>query len=88
MHGKELAALARSLTKKGYTFAAAETLKKAPKGIAADHPRAELLRMKGLVVMFPEMPREKLASRAILDWTVKTAKVAAPFVEWLTFALA
>ena len=33
------------------------------------------------------MLREKLASRAILDWTVRTAKVAAPFVEWLTFAL-
>jgi hypothetical protein len=29
----------------------------------------------------------KLASRAILDWTVKTAKVAAPLVEWLAFAV-
>jgi uncharacterized protein (TIGR02453 family) len=86
--GKELDALARSLRKKGFTFAAAETLKKTPKGIAPDHPRAEWLRMKGLVVMFPDVPRAKLSSRAILDWTVKTAKVAAPFVEWVTFALA
>ena len=42
--------------------------------------------MKGLVVMFPEMPRAKLASRAILDWTVKTAKIAAPLVDWLAFS--
>ena len=43
--------------------------------------------MKGLVVMFPDMPQGKLASRAILDWTVKTAKVAAPLVEWLAFSI-
>ncbi len=85
--GKEFDALARSLKKKGFAFAAAETLKKPPKGVAPDHPRAEWLRMKGMVVMFPDVPREKLASRAILDWTVKNAKTAAPFVEWLTFSL-
>ena len=43
--------------------------------------------MKGLVTMFPDVPEKSLASRAILDWIVKQAKVAAPFVEWLTFAL-
>jgi len=85
--GGELSSIARSLKKKGFTFAAAETLKKPPKGVALDHPRADFLRMKGLVVMFPEMPRAKLASRAILDWTVKNAKLAAPLVDWLAFSI-
>ena len=85
--GGELSSIARSLKKKGFTFAAAETLKKPPKGFAPDHPRADFSKMKGLVTMFPDMPRDKLASRAILDWTVKTAKVAAPLVEWLAFSI-
>ena len=85
--GGELTSITRSLKKKGFTFAAAETLKKVPKGVSPDHERADFLKMKGLVVMFPEMPRAKLASRAILDWTVKTAKVAAPLVEWLAFSI-
>ncbi len=84
--GEEIGALVHSLEKKGYRLAAAETLKKTPKGVAPDHPRAALLRMKGLVVMFPEMPRAKLASRTLLDWTVKAARAAAPLVEWLAFS--
>ncbi len=85
--GAELSAIARALKKKGFAFAAHETLKKPPKGVAPDHPRADFLKMKGLVVMFPDMPRAELGSRAILDWTVKTAKIAAPLVEWLAFSI-
>jgi uncharacterized protein (TIGR02453 family) len=85
--GGELSKIAGALKKKGFTFAAAETLKKPPKGTPPDHPRADFLKMKGLVVMFPDMPQAELASRAILDWTVKTAKVAAPLVEWLAFSI-
>jgi uncharacterized protein (TIGR02453 family) len=85
--GGELTAIARKLEKKGYRFAAHETLKKPPKGVEPDHPRVNFLKMKGLVVMFPDMPQAKLASRAILDWTVQTAKVAAPLVEWLAFSI-
>ena len=85
--GGELSSITKSLAKKGFTFAAAETLKKPPKGVDPDHPRANFLKMKGLVVMFPDMPQAKLASREVLDWTVKTAKVAAPLVEWLAFSI-
>jgi uncharacterized protein (TIGR02453 family) len=41
-----------------YEIAAADTLKSAPRGVAKDHPRIELLRMKGLV-MARTMPLAK-----------------------------
>jgi uncharacterized protein (DUF2461 family) len=86
--GKELERLLRSLEKKGHTFTAAETRKRPPKGVPDDHPRLELLKMKGLVVVFSGFPRAKLASRGLLDWVVKTSKEAAPLVEWLAYVLA
>ena len=48
----------------------------------------ELLKKKGLVVVYPDFPRGKLASRALLDWVVKRSREAAPLVEWLAFATA
>jgi uncharacterized protein (TIGR02453 family) len=86
--GGELSRLTRALEKKGHRFTAAETLKKPPKGVDLDHPRIEFLKMKGLVVVYPEFPRAKLASRALLDWIVKQSRDAAPLVEWLAYAMA
>lgn len=84
--GKELARIVSGLEKKGFTLGAAETLKKVPKGVDPDHPRASLLRHKGLVVMYPGFDRAALTSRAVRDWLVKTSKQAAPLVEWIAFA--
>lgn len=86
--GKELDGILAKLRKKGYTFAAAETLKKVPKGLDPEHPRAEILKMKGLVTMFPGAARAELSKRTFLDRVVKPAKDAAPLVEWITFAVA
>jgi uncharacterized protein (TIGR02453 family) len=85
--GKELGALVAKLAKKGYGLAAAETLKKPPKGIDPAHPRAELLKKKGLVVTFPEFPRTELTKRALLERLVKGARDAAPIVEWILYAV-
>jgi uncharacterized protein (TIGR02453 family) len=86
--GKELDQIIAKLEKKGYSFTAAETLKKAPKGIDPDHPRIELLKRKGLVVVYPKIPRAKLTSRALLDVLVKPSREVAPLVEWIRFATA
>jgi uncharacterized protein (DUF2461 family) len=54
-----------------------------PRGFDPDHPRADLLKRKGLIVTFPDLPRELLVSRKLADWLVTHAKRAVPLVEWL-----
>jgi uncharacterized protein (TIGR02453 family) len=46
--GKELSRIVAALRRKGHEVAAHDVLKSAPKGYAKDHPRIELLRMKGI----------------------------------------
>jgi uncharacterized protein (TIGR02453 family) len=48
--GPKLAAAVDALRKMKYEVAARDALKRAPRGIDPDHPRAELLRMKGMHV--------------------------------------
>jgi uncharacterized protein (TIGR02453 family) len=86
--GKELDRIVARLRKSRFTTGAHETLKRVPKGFDADHPRAELLKMKGLVVTFPTIPRGVLTARKLLPWLVGMGKQAAPLVEWLVFATA
>ena len=85
--GREVAALVAKLEKKGFKATAMETLKKVPRGIDPEHPRARLLKMKGLIVTF-EPPAASIAKRSLLEWAVERARQAAPLVEWLTFATA
>jgi uncharacterized protein (TIGR02453 family) len=47
--GAELAKIVSATKKRGINVTAHETLKTAPRGYPKDHPRAELLRHKGLV---------------------------------------
>ena len=75
------------LEKKGFRVGAMETTKKVPRGVDPEHPRAELLKRKGLIVSF-EPPLATVAKRALLAWIVERAKAAVPLVEWLTFATA
>jgi uncharacterized protein (TIGR02453 family) len=84
--GKELSKLLAALTKKGFVVGSHDTYKRVPKGYEPDHPRAEHLVRKGLTVSFPELPKGILASPKLSAWLTTQAKVAAPLVEWLTFA--
>ena len=84
--GKELTKLLASLTKKGFVVRSYESYKRMPKGYDANHPRAEHLLRKGLTVGFPDLPKGLLASSKFSPWLVSQAKLAAPLVEWLTFA--
>jgi uncharacterized protein (TIGR02453 family) len=49
--GSELAAIGRTITKRGLRLGSMEELKTAPRGYAKDHQRIDLLRRKGLVAM-------------------------------------
>ena len=84
--GAELARILRKLRGAGYAVGAHEELKKVPRGLDEEHPRADLLRYKGLIVTFPALPPKLLVSRALVDWLVKRAAPAAPLVEWLAAA--
>jgi uncharacterized protein (TIGR02453 family) len=85
--GREVAGLVAKLEKKGYRVGAMETMKKVPRGVDPQHPQAELLRRKGLIVSFTAPP-SSIAKRALLEWAIERARAAAPLVEWLTFATA
>jgi uncharacterized protein (TIGR02453 family) len=86
--GAELVKLIAALEKKGFSMDAHETLQRVPKGFDADHPRAELLKRKGLVTSFPDIDRNQLVSRALVGSLTKSIKQSAPFVEWMVFATA
>lgn len=81
--GAELAAIVARLARKGFTVGSHDALKKVPRGFDPAHPRADLLKRKGLIVAFPDLPKELLVSRALVDWLVRHTKQAAPLVEWL-----
>jgi uncharacterized protein (TIGR02453 family) len=72
--GGELAALVAEAAGRGVSFGAISELKTAPRGIAKDHPRIELLRRKGLIASrdfgAPAWLHTKAAARRIDDcWT-------------------
>ena len=77
--------LASALTARGFELSAIQTLKRPPPGVPADHPRLDLLRLKGLVASVP-LPRRLLARRALLDEVLARAREAAPLVRWLVSA--
>jgi uncharacterized protein (TIGR02453 family) len=85
--GRELAGMVAKLEKKGFRLGAMETTKNVPRGVDPAHPRAELLKKKGLIVSF-DAPTAEITKRALLDWAMDRARAAAPVVEWLTFATA
>jgi uncharacterized protein (TIGR02453 family) len=85
--GREVAGMVAKLEKKGFRVGAMETMKKVPRGVDPEHPRAELLKRKGLVVSF-EAPPSAIAKRALLEWVAERARAAVPLVEWLTFVTA
>lgn len=86
--GKELDKIVAALQKKGFAARSHESFKRVPKGFDPDHPRAEMLKRKGLFVRFPPVPKGALATPALAKWLAAACKTAAPLVEWLVFATA
>jgi uncharacterized protein (TIGR02453 family) len=84
--GGELATVLRKLTRAGFAVGSHDTLQRVPRGLDPDHPRAELLKRKGLIVTFPEPPRRLLVAHGLVDWLVTHTKRAVPLVEWLARA--
>jgi uncharacterized protein (TIGR02453 family) len=81
--GAELEPVIARLRKAGYVVGGHDDYKKVPTGFAADHPRAELLKMKGLTGGFPEIPAGLLHKPELAEWLAKHGKAMTPLVIWL-----
>lgn len=81
--GKDIARIMAALDKAGYERGAYDALQRVPKPYDADHPRAELLKLKGLVVGFPDIPKGLIHKPALVDWLAGHVKAVAPMNRWL-----
>ena len=81
--GPEIAKLIARLRKAGYDVGGEDDYKKVPKGFSPDHPRAELLKMRGLAAGFPAIPRGLVHQAKFADWLVQHGKAIAPLVTWM-----
>ena len=82
--GAQLECLADAIRKQEIDVRAEDTLKKAPRGYPADHPRLDLLRYKGLMA-WKEWPVEPwLGTAAAKDRVTAFLTTAQPLSDWLS----
>lgn len=81
--GKALVRLIRSLHKKHGLEVGGAHYKRVPKGYASDHPRAELLKNKGLRTEVDTFGKELLTSKSLVAHCASMASQAAPLHRWL-----
>ena len=81
--GAELERIARALTGDGIELVGHDMLKSAPRGYPADHPRAELLRYKGLAAFRQWEPGPWLSTAAAKDRITGFLAQTAPLAAWL-----
>ena len=81
--GEALARIVHDGQEAALTITAASSLTTAPRGFPKDHPRIELLRMKGLVT-WKQWPVEPwLANASAKDKVVEVLRASIPLVQWL-----
>ncbi len=81
--GKKLRTVIATVTKEGLNVHAMEELKTAPKGYPKEHPRIELLRMKGLVASRSWEPAGWLSTAAAKKRVVDVLRGTKPLLAWL-----
>ena len=81
--GTTLTRLLAPLLHAGFTVGSHEVLQRVPRGVDPAHPRADLLKRKGLIVTFPTLPRPLLVSPKLVPWLATHVKRSVPLIEWL-----
>jgi uncharacterized protein (TIGR02453 family) len=82
--GAELAVLVAELEKAGVEVHGHDTLKSVPRGYAADHPRIDLLRHKGLTTWQHWSPGPWLATGAPLEKVREFLRTSRGLTDWLS----
>lgn len=77
-----------SAGKKHFVEVAGDALKKVPEPWPADHPRADLLRMKGFQIRFAEPLPGNLEKPAFAGWCELRLRRLLPIHEWLVSEVA
>jgi uncharacterized protein (TIGR02453 family) len=81
--GDEIAAITERLGKQGLEYSAIASLKTAPRGYPRDHPRIDLLRLKGLVGTRRWKPAKWMQTKAVVQRVRDTWNAGAPMNAWL-----
>lgn len=81
--GAEIVAVTDRLRSEGLHLTAMESLKSAPRGYPKDHPRIELLRMKGLVATREWKTAKWMQTKAVVNRVREAWEVGAPMNAWL-----
>lgn len=67
----------------GYEVGRHDSYKKVPRPFDPEHPRAELLKLKGLTGSFPPIPKGLVHKPGLTDWLALHGTAMAPLVTWL-----
>ena len=81
--GSEIAAISDRLRTEGLELSAIGSLKTAPRGYPRDHPRIDLLRLKGLVGTRRWTPAKWVQTKAVVERVRDVWNKAAPMNDWL-----
>jgi uncharacterized protein (TIGR02453 family) len=82
--GAEIEDLTAKLRKAKFSIWARETLKTAPRGYAADHPRIDLLRMKGVIAIAEHPPAKWFQTARARDKVADDWRALGPLNKWLS----
>lgn len=81
--GRALEKRLEALKAKGFKVESWEALKRVPPGFPPNHPRAELLKRKGVGVSFPRIPKDVRFSPKLASWLATRSAEVAPTIIWL-----
>lgn len=81
--GLALAEVIAAVESAGAYTVQGEQYKRVPRGYPADHPRADLLRYKGLHASSPQLNVDVLQSAALIDVLFTHCRNMAPIQQWL-----
>jgi uncharacterized protein (TIGR02453 family) len=81
--GRELEQIVAALRKAKYEVGAHDSVKTAPRGYSTDHPRIELLKLKGIVMSKAWPVGGWLGTRKAKDRVVATLEAARPLNAWI-----
>jgi uncharacterized protein (TIGR02453 family) len=81
--GQEIVEITDALRGQGLEITAISSLKTAPRGYPRDHPRIELLRLKGLVATRRWKPVKWMQTKAVVGRVREAWEIAAPMNAWL-----